>query len=53
MKWLLCKLFGHRPVFDRNEKAFTSADYTEWWHEFSKCSRCGQVRRELVASPRG
>lgn len=52
MVWL-CKIFGHKPVFDRNEIGPVSADYTQWWLEFSKCSRCGAVRRELVAGPRG
>jgi hypothetical protein len=45
---LLCKIFGHRWLFDRNEPRTDG-----WWWEFHKCSRCKANGRQIVASPRG
>lgn len=47
MQWL-CKLFGHRWVFDRNEPTNCG-----WWWEYFKCRRCRRGSRQMVASPRG
>lgn len=47
MKWL-CKLFGHRWHFDRNEPKGDG-----WWWEFHKCDRCQKTSRQMVAGPIG
>lgn len=53
MHWL-CKLFGHRWQFVRNERIEDNAGAeSTWWYEISKCDRCGAEAREIVASPRG
>lgn len=50
MNWL-CKMFGHRWVFDRNERAFSdNAGSENWWFKYSKCPRCLAEKRELFES---